>query len=97
MSKVFIKERFGVAPNDLLNNPNISLKAKGLYVYMQSKPEDWSFSVFKISSQVKEGEEAVKSGLKELEDFGYLKRTPVKNTDGTWDGYDYSLYSTPIK
>ena len=34
---------FGIAPNSLLNNKNISLSAKGMYTYMNSKPENWEF------------------------------------------------------
>ena len=35
------------------------------------------------------------SGLKELEDFGYLKRTMVKNDKGQFDGYDYNIFEKP--
>ena len=42
-----------IAPNELLNNKDISLKAKGLFTYMQSKPSEWSFSIRKNSESIK--------------------------------------------
>jgi len=31
--------KFGTVPDSVLNDPKISFKAKGLYAYIQSKPE----------------------------------------------------------
>ena len=96
MAKLTIRNRYGTVPNELLNRTDISMKAKGLFAFMQSKPDGWSFSVERISNQTLEGKEAIQSGIKELEDAGYLKRTPCKKSDGTWDGYDYYLTDTPL-
>jgi predicted transcriptional regulator len=96
MSKLIIKSKYGIAPNELLNNKDISLKAKGLFTYMQSKPSEWSFSIKKIASQLKEGEDSIKTTLKELETFGYIERKAIKKEDGKWNGYDYFLYEEPI-
>lgn len=96
MAKLTIQNRYGIAPNELLNNPDISLKAKGMFVFIQSKPEGWSFSVERICLQTKDAKDSVKSALKELEDVGYLKRNSAKNEDGTWGGYDYLLSDSPL-
>ena len=95
MSKLFIKNRFGVAPNELLNDENISLKAKGLFTFLQSKPDNWEFSVERIAKQTKDGKNSVRSAIKELEEAGYLVRTPVKDENGRWAGYDYILFEKP--
>lgn len=76
--------------NNLLNNPEISFKAKGLYSFMYSKPDDWKFSIKRISLQAKESLDAIRSGLQELEKHGYLERIPCKE-DGKFKGYDYRL------
>ena len=77
MSKTKINGNFGVAPNELLNDSSISLKAKGLYVYMQSKPEDWVFSIDRIAYQNKDGKDSVRKAINELLDAGYLTRKKV--------------------
>lgn len=93
--KLIIKEKFGQTPNSLLNNNKISLKAKGLYGYIQSKPNNWSFSVRNIASQLKEGISSINAGLKELEKFGYLNRVKYQDDKtGHWN-IDYQLNYNP--
>lgn len=95
MAKIFIKQRFGTIPNELLYNKNISLKAKGLYGYIQAKPDDWNFSANKISFECKEAIDSIRLALKELENFGYLIRNKSQNEKGHWD-IDYILLSDPM-
>jgi hypothetical protein len=73
---------FGIVPNELLNNDAISMKAKGLFAFMQSKPEDWYFTVKMISLQTKDGIDSISEGLKELELFGYLERKKAQTGNG---------------
>jgi len=79
---------YGMTPNNLLNHKGISLKAKGLFAFMQSKPEDWKFSGKLIATQCKESVDSILSGLKELEDFGYL----VREKKPTAKGYVITYY-----
>jgi len=95
MSKLIIKNRYGVIPNHLLNDSDISFKAKGIYAYIQSKPEDWDFSAERISNQTKEGLSSVKSALIELENKGYLNREKHKNSKGFWE-IEYILFENPV-
>lgn len=94
MSKLHIKNKYGVTPNELLNNSEISLRAKGLFTFLQSKPDSWKFSTERISKQTKEGINSVRKALQELEEKGYLVRTAEKK-DGKWNGYNYTLYEKP--
>ena len=92
MSKLKINQRFATTPVEILNNPKISLKAKGLYGYLQSKPDGWDFTLGGIASQLKEGKESIREGVKELEIAGYLQRTNYQNEKGQWD-CDYELFA----
>jgi hypothetical protein len=96
MGKLIIKNRYGTIPNDLLNSSKISFKAKGLYAFIQSKPDNWEFSAERISKQVKEGLPSVVSALKELETYGYLVRQRYQNNKGFWV-VDYLLYEIPTE
>ena len=95
MSKLKIKNRYGITPNHILNDKNLSMKAKGLFGYIQSKPEDWDFSVQRIELQTKDGRDSISAGLKELEDIGYLKRVKYKDGEGKWD-WEYHLTDIPF-
>lgn len=84
---------YTVTPNEIINNKKLSLKAVGLWTYINSKPDGWNFSARGIASQVNDGERAVGSGLRELEAEGFLERIKVQNEDG-FSGADYYLYDT---
>lgn len=94
MAKLKIFNKYATVPNELLNNTLISLKSKGLYAYIQSKPDDWDFSAERISIQLKEGLPSIKSALKELEKYGYLFRRRYQNLKGFWE-VEYILYENP--
>ena len=96
MSKLFIKNKYGQTPNNILNDPALSFRAKGLWGYMQSKPDGWSFSIERITQQTREGKSAIREAMKELEEHRLLRREPTKNADGKWNGYDYTLYEKPF-
>jgi len=82
--KLNIKDNYGIAPNSLLNNKEISLRAKGLFAYIQSKPDGWSFSAERIALSHVEGRESIMSALKELENHGYLMRQKIHGERGKW-------------
>lgn len=90
MSKLTIKVDYGVTPNQVLKDERLSFKAKGLFGYIQSKPHNWKFSATRIASQCSDGVASIKSGLKELEDCGYLIRHKYRTKSGTWS-WDYEL------
>jgi len=97
MSKLIVSSRYGTTPNDILNNKEISLKAKGLYGFLQCKPDNWRFSTERIASQKKESEKVIRATLQELERFNLLTRIKKpKDKGGKWTGYNYILHETVI-
>ncbi len=58
----------------LTEDPSLSWKAKGLMAYMLSRPDGWQIRVTDLVRRSDDGEYAVKSGLRELEQRGYLIR-----------------------
>lgn len=78
----------------MVNSDLISLKAKGLFAYIQSKPDGWDFSAERIANHIKEGLQSVSSALKELEQTGYLIRQKRQNEWGHWE-IEYVLNEIP--
>lgn len=68
--------------NIALNDPELSLKAKGLFAFLMSKPEDWKISYRGLMTQLKEGQRAILGALAELETHGYLDRELEQNDQG---------------
>ena len=77
------KENFTSIHNKLINDSKISLKAKGIMLYMLSKPENWKYNPKEIAKNSKDGLDSVYSGIKELMESGYISR--IRHSDGTVD------------
>lgn len=61
--------------NDIVNDPGISLKAKGILAYLLSKPDHWDVCIEDIIRRSTDGRDSVRAGLNELIKAGYVKRT----------------------
>lgn len=70
---------FTQVANCVLNDENLSFKAKGLFAYLYSKPDNWDFSYKRIAKDSLDGEDGVLAGLKELENAGYLLRRKLQS------------------
>lgn len=81
--------------NALLEDKRLSYKAIGLLCFMLRQKSGWSFSLEWIASQHKDGVDAVSSGVRELEKFGYIQREREHKADGTFGDTIYSVYETP--
>lgn len=64
--------------NEVLENKKLSLKAKGMFCYLYSKPEDWDFSTERIVKVSSDGSRSTIGAIKELEEAGYLTRKRLK-------------------
>ena len=91
---------YTVMSNYHLRETNMSLKAKGLLSLMLSLPDNWDYSVAGLVAICKENETSIKSALKELENFGYLRVTkllPNKNDNRTTISYIYDIFEKPLE
>lgn len=70
-----IETNFTQVSNDVLKDSRLTWKAKGVFAYLYSKPDDWDFSTERMKLDSLDGREALLSGLKELETLGYLQRS----------------------
>lgn len=75
-------------PNAILQNKSLSLKAKGLWAYLNSKPDGWIFSIDRIANETADGRDAVRSAIHELEAAGLLARTRRSIGTGWEEEYD---------
>lgn len=80
----------------LLENPDLSWKAKGLLAYLLSKPDNWQIRIYNLIKQSRDGEKSVRSGLRELEDHLYIQRFPVFTEHGI-NHWESIVYETPFE
>lgn len=86
---------FTVVHNNFLQDPNLGIAERGLLMTMLSKPDDFDFSIKLLSSQLPNGETAVRNTLTNLERCGYLKRDRIKE-NGKFSDVVYRISDCPI-
>lgn len=89
-------KHFTIINNYVLQNGLISLKAIGMYAKLISLPDNWKFTEEGLVSICKDGKEAVKSALKELEDINLLFRFRTRDDKGRASEMIYWLSSIPM-
>ena len=81
--------------NYFIRDPDLSLRGKGMLTLLLSLPEDWKYSIAGLSTITKEGEDAVRSALKELEWRGYLERQRRRDELGMLREMEFTIYEQP--
>lgn len=80
-----LADNYTVMSNRVLNDENLSFRARGILVWLLSKPADWSIRSEAIAAQSpSEGRTAVRTAMRELEEQGYLVREKIQNELGQW-------------
>lgn len=79
-----------------LKEKDMSLKAKGLLSQMLSLPDNWDYSINGLTKINKESYDTIRGILNELEQFGYLQRTQIKNESGKFVDVEYTIYEKPL-
>lgn len=77
-----------------VDNPKLSFKAKGILVYLLSRPDGWEVSVADLIKHGTDGEAAVRSGLKELKEAGHMRYTQSRNA-GRITGWLIEVFEVP--
>lgn len=79
---------FTQVSNIVLADNSLSLKAKGIYAYLFSKPDDWQFHINFMQQELKETAGQIRSAINELIDRGYIIRKQF-NENGKFGGMQY--------
>ncbi len=69
--------------NTLLRDKHLSLKAKGLYALLFSKPDDWTYIESVLIEESTDGKDSFRSAMRELIAFGWLTKQQTRKPDGT--------------
>lgn len=98
MSKIrkVYKNDFTIVSTSMYRDKHLTFKLRGLLGTMMSLPDDWDFSIAGLAALTDDGESSVRSGLKQLEKLGYLKRERLldkgKIVDWVYHFSDYPAY-----
>ena len=80
--------------NEIIEDPRLTFKATGVLIFVLSKPDNWRTSTRHLASVKKEGIDAIRTAMSELESAGYIKRRRYQDEEGKWC-YDTLVFDTP--
>ncbi|MFI1294237.1 hypothetical protein ACH4VM_38645 [Streptomyces sp. NPDC020792] len=88
-------DQFTQIANGLFRDSRLSFKAQGLFGLISTHRDGWRMSVTDLARRGRDGEAAVKSGLKELQKHGFLLRERERHPDGTLGAAAYFITDLP--
>lgn len=89
-----IKDNFTIIPNDIIRNKSLSDRARFLFCYMASMPNEWKFYQGVMAKELGYTKDTLRKYIEELLETGYLNREQRRET-GKFDSYDYTLNFSP--
>ncbi|MNN35844.1 hypothetical protein D3C81_1497090 [compost metagenome] len=95
------KSEFYVLRNSISQNRKLSWQARGLLIYLLSKPLDWKVSVEALRKETEEsqkptGRDGIYAMIAEIESAGYMRKKPGRDKSGRLSGYEYEVVDEPF-
>lgn len=85
-----------ILDQELVRDSRLSWKARGIFAYLWSQSESWDFNEIEVTKHSTDGRDALRSGLKELEDAGYLDRKRERDRKGKVGSSKWILHEKPM-
>ena len=86
---------FVTVHKNFIHDDNLSWKAKGILLYLLSRPDDWRIYETELNKHSSDGRDSLRTGIKELEQAGYIHRTRRRNEKGQLREYEYQVFEQP--
>ncbi|AUB61928.1 DNA-binding protein [Bacillus cereus] len=88
-------KNYSVVNNTGLRDERLSWKAKGILAYILTLPDDWIFYREELATHAKDGLDSLRSGMKELKEYGYLQRIPIRNDKNKIVSWETVIHEVP--
>lgn len=82
---------FTTVYREVAQDRRLSLKARGLFLLLQSLPEDWKYTISGLATLAGTGKDQIRSGLAELLQVGYLVKEQSHDEGGKFAGNIFVL------
>lgn len=95
INKIRARSNFTQIHNDVLQNVELSLAARGLLAFILSLPDDWILMKDSLHTRVGAKKGTVDAVFKELQVFGYIISTKCMDEKGRFQGWNHDVYEDP--
>jgi len=94
--KNIIRKGFTTIPNALINDDSLTDRARFLFCYMASKPDDWKFYQQPLCRSLGYSIDTLRKYLDELLQSGWITRELIRD-EGKFDSFTYDLLPEPCR
>ena len=90
--------RYTVVDNETIEDEKLTWEARGLLIYLLSKPDHWRINRDHLAAQAPNGVAMVRRILSQLEEHGYLVRQRIQGEGGRieWESVVYEVPAQTI-
>lgn len=89
------RSHFCIVPNAVVEHAKLSIEAKGLHVYVLSRPPNWHIRPKQLGAKLRIGRDRLQRIMRELIDEGFWERKQVR-CDGTFGAMNYYVHDVAI-
>ena len=90
------KQKYTTVLHSITTDTRLSLKDLGLLVKLLSLPDNWDFSEKGLEKILgHDGQTSIRTAIKNLEKYGYLKRTRARGENGKMAGVEWYVFEEP--
>lgn len=89
------EDHYTMVANALARDKQLSLRAKGVYLFMRSHRDGWHMTVERIAKALGVAKDTVSKSIKELEEIGYIHREQAQGKDGKFSAIEYVILAEP--
>lgn len=88
------EKNYTTVSNEILRDKTVSNAAKGLFLFLWSCSDEFHITLKGLQAVCKDGRDAIRGQIKELEKAGYLRTVQVKDENGRFAGFNHDLRDT---
>lgn len=87
---------FTIIINEIFKRNDISARAKGIYAYIMTLPDNWEIHKNELFSHFTEGRDSLNTAFKELIDNGYIKQEITRDEHNCFAPAKYIVYESSV-
>ena len=80
---------------EFIQNPSLSMQAKGLLAYFLSLPNDWEIRRTELTGHFANGIRSISNVINELIQSGYITRTQTRKKNNCFGEVQYDVFEIP--
>ena len=85
-------KNYSIIANECFKDRTISARAKGIYAYVMTLPDDWKISKKELYRHFSEGQKAIDTAFNELKSKGYIELIRLQKDNGQFHGTEYIFH-----